>query len=134
MSNEPTPNNQEIDQALKEFEAKSGVQEHPVVKATITPQPLKKEVEGISFDTDTEVDHYKAIKMYEETTTPKMVKAIIKLSGGAVKTQKQAEWILLTFVIIAMGISIFLLLTDIIHFPSPSTTSNDPFSSGVPSK
>jgi hypothetical protein len=82
------PNNTEIDQALKEFEAKSGL-EQPV-QATITPQSPQDsihKVEGVSFDTGTEINHYKAIKLYEETATPKMIKAVIKISGGTVKTR-----------------------------------------------
>jgi hypothetical protein len=106
-----TPNNSEIDQALKEYETKSG-EAHPTVPGVITPktnQPPTKQVEGVSFDTDKEVDSYKAIKIYNETATPKMVKAVIKYSKGAVKDQRQAEWILLSFVIIAVGISVYLI-------------------------
>lgn len=109
------PNNTEIDQALKEFEAKSkegqntqSTQDRSGIQAVITPQTKKKEVEGVSFDTGTEVDHYTAIKLYEETGTPKIIKAVLKYSGGAIKNQKQAEWILFGFVIVAVGISIYL--------------------------
>ena len=106
-----TPNNTEIDQALKEFEAKSN-QENPNIQNVITPQSPKTpnhEDEGISFDTDKEVQSYGAIKYYKETAEPKMVKAVIKISGGSVKNQKQAEWILLGFVVVAVGISIYLI-------------------------
>jgi hypothetical protein len=108
------PNNTEIDQALKEFETKFN-QEHPV-QATITPQSSttpSHEVEGISFDTDKEVESYSAVKFYKETVEPKMVKAVIKLSGGTVKNQRQAEWILLGFVVMAIGISLFLVFKQI---------------------
>lgn len=101
--------NSEIDQALKQFEAESK-QEQPVSNV-ITPQspkPLNHEVEGVSFDTDKEVPSYGAIKYYKETVEPKMVKAVIKLSGGTVKNQRQAEWILFGFVVLAVGISIYL--------------------------
>jgi hypothetical protein len=104
------PNNAEIDQALKEFEAKSK-QEQPV-QAIITPQSPQDsihKVEGVSFDTDTQVESYKAIKFYNETVEPKMVKAVMKLSGGVVKDQRQAEWILFGFVVVAIGISLYLV-------------------------
>ena len=112
----PTPNNNaEIDQALKEFESKSNQPQsapttsHPI-NAVITPQtsPLNqgREVEGVKFETDTET--YRAIKFYRETVEPKMVKAVIKFSGGAVKDQRQAEWVLLGVVIVFMGMSIYL--------------------------
>jgi len=42
-----------------------------------------------------------------------MVKAVIKYSGGAVKNQRQAEWILLGFVVVAIGISIYLFFGTI---------------------
>ncbi len=110
MPPQPTQNNNaEIDKALKEFGASSGggEAEHKV-QGVITPQasnvPLK-EVEGVQFDTPT----YGAIKFYKEKEPPKMVKAVIKYSKGAVKNQKQAEWTLFVFVVVAVGISIYLL-------------------------
>ncbi len=97
------PNNSEIDQALKEFEAKSNQEQ--AARGIITPQPssvLPKEVEGVKF----EIPSYGAVKYYEETDTPKMVKLVMKWSGS--KEQKSAEWILLAFVIVAISISLYL--------------------------
>ena len=74
----PTPNNSEIDNALKEFE-----------KNESSPT-------------------YAAIKYYKDTAEPKMVKGVIKLSGGAIKNQKQAEWLLFGFVVVAVGVSVWL--------------------------
>jgi hypothetical protein len=65
----------------------------------------KKEAEGVKFD----IPSYGAVKYYNETATPKMVKLVIKISGGAIKEQKQAEYILLGFVVVAIGISLFLV-------------------------
>ena len=104
-----TPNNAEINQALNEFEAKAGG-EHPIQKI-ITPQTNQlstKQEEGVSFDTDKEVEKYTAIKFYKETAEPKMVKAVMKYSKGVVKDQRQAEWILLGFVVVAIGTSLYL--------------------------
>ena len=115
MPPKPINNNQEIDQALKDFESKSNEgQAAPVnhIQGTITPQNTQapiKQVEGVSFDTDTAVDSYKAIKLYNETKTPKMVKLVMKASGGGVKNQKTAEWLLLGFVAAAIGISLYLI-------------------------
>ena len=69
--------NLDINQALKEFEEKSATEQS-----------------------------YKAVKFYNQTDTPKIVKLAMKLSGA--KEQKQAEYILLGFVIIAIGVSLFL--------------------------
>jgi hypothetical protein len=108
----PTPNNQEIDQALKAFEKDNSNQEHSI-PGVITPQTNQssttKEVEGVSFDTDAEAESYRAIKFYKETVEPKMVKAVIKYSGGAVKNQRQAEWILLGIVCAMVVISIVII-------------------------
>lgn len=91
------PNNSEIDKALKEFEAKS--QTEQIQKA---PEIPKNKVEGIQF----EIPSYGALKYYNETDTPKMVKLVMKWSGF--KEQKQAEYVLLGFVVVAIGISLFL--------------------------
>jgi len=114
MPPQPTPNNSEINEALKEFEAKSGEGQpngDNHIQGVITPQnPVtpSNEVEGVTFNTDTEVESYRAIKFYRETVEPKMVKAVIKSSGGIVKTQKQAEYVLLGLVVVAMGLSVYL--------------------------
>jgi hypothetical protein len=134
-----TPNNTEIDQALKEFEAKNNEgQTAPVnqVEGIITPQntqaPIKQE-EGVSFDTDKEVEKYTAIKFYKETVEPKMVKAVIKYSGGTVKNQRQAEWILLGFVVVAIGISLYLFLS-VVNKPIGKTIDVDTGQVVVPPK
>ena len=111
----PTPNNIEIDNALKAFENTEG-KEH-TIPGVITPQAtnINNNVEGVNFDTSS----YGAVKYYKETVTPKMVKAVIKYSGGAIKSQKQAEYILLAFVIFAIGISLFLVFGRGNTKPSP---------------
>lgn len=68
--------NTEIEQALKEFEAKEAV------------------------------PSYQAVKFYNETDTPKIVKLAMKLTGF--KEQKQAEYVLFGFVVVAIMISLFL--------------------------
>ena len=73
------PNNSEIDAALKEFEAKQNAEQNQK-----SPEVLKN------------------------SDLPKMVQLVIKSSGGAIKEQKQAEWVLLFFVIISMTVSLFL--------------------------
>jgi hypothetical protein len=103
-------NSSEINKALKDFEADQG-QDHPKVRPVIAPKSPKtqnSEVEGMSFSTDAETESYRAVKFYKETAEPKIVKTVIKYSGGAVKNQKQAEWILLVFVILAIAVSIYL--------------------------
>ena len=94
--------NTEIDKALKEFEAKNPGQTQKVPER-ISAVP-KKEVEGIQF----EIPSYGAVKFYSETDTPKVVKLVMKWTGF--KEQKQAEYVLLGFVVMAIGISLFLVL------------------------
>ena len=102
------PSNSEIDKALKEFEAKSS--QVGAVKGIITPEVYsvsKNEVvEGVKFETDS----YKAVKYYNETEAPKMIKLVMKFSGGAIKEERQAEWILFGFVVVAMAVSLYLFL------------------------
>ena len=78
--NQTIPNNSEIDAALKEFEAKQNAEQKQKAPATSQNSDL-----------------------------PKMVQLVIKSSGGAIQERKQAEWILLCFVILAIIISLFLV-------------------------
>lgn len=102
QTNPNTSDNTEIDKALKEFEAKNTEQTQKAPEAVSTiPQ---KDVEGVKF----EVPSYGAVKYYKETDTPKMVKLVMKISGGAVKSERQAEYVLFGFVVVAVIISLFL--------------------------
>ncbi|MFZ3011487.1 MAG: hypothetical protein WA060_00595 [Minisyncoccia bacterium] len=71
--------NTEIEEALREFEAKDQTQQTEKVSETSNNSEI-----------------------------PKMVQLIMKWSGGAIKEQKQAEYVLLTFIAIAMLISLYL--------------------------
>ena len=53
-------------------------------------------------------ESYKAVKFYNETDTPKIVKLVMKLSGGAIREQKIAEYVLFGFVLVAIFVSLFL--------------------------
>ena len=53
-------------------------------------------------------ESYKAVKFYNQTNTPRIVKLAMKLSG--VKDERKAEYILFGFVIVAVVVSLFLLL------------------------
>jgi hypothetical protein len=63
-------------------------------------------------------------KFYNEATTPKIVQLVTKLSGGAIKEQKQAEWILFWFVVVAICISLCLVFEGIFENPKPKTDRN----------
>ncbi|MFA6258004.1 MAG: hypothetical protein WC671_03295 [Candidatus Paceibacterota bacterium] len=82
--------NTEINQALKEFEEKS----------------------------EAEKNSYKAVKFYNETDTPKIVQLTMKLSGA--KDQKQAEYLLLGFVVLCVGISLFFIFRGKLIQQNPS--------------
>ncbi len=82
--------NPEIGAALAEFEKTQGGMMKSQVKDTVDVMSSQK------------------IEIPEDVGTPKMVQRLIKWSGGAIKDQRQAEYILLAFVVIAMGISLYL--------------------------
>lgn len=62
------------------------------------------DVSGVKFETDS----YKAVKYYDETATPKVVQWVMKYSGGVIKKERQAEYVLFVFVVVAIAISLFL--------------------------
>ncbi|MFA4975415.1 MAG: hypothetical protein WC839_03090 [Candidatus Paceibacterota bacterium] len=73
--------NTEISEALKEFEIKSSIEQ-------IQKNPeISKNIE-----------------------TPKMVQWVIKYSGGIIKEQKQAEYVLLGIAVLAIVLTIILIL------------------------
>jgi hypothetical protein len=72
--------NTELSEALKEFEVKSSIEQMQ-----------------------------KAPLVSKDSEIPKMAQWVIKLSGGAIKEQKQAEYVLLGFVFVAIAISLFLI-------------------------
>ena len=59
---------------------------------------------GIEFETDS----YKAVKFYDQTNAPKIVRLVMKYSGGAIKNETQAYYVLFGFVVVAIGVSLFL--------------------------
>ncbi len=75
----PVKGKSEIEEALSEFEAKSTTEEKPVVAK---PVSSSKDVPG-------------------------MAGLVIKYSGGLIKEQKTAEYVLLGIVILCMGASMY---------------------------
>ena len=73
--------NQDIQAALREFEAKSAGEPNALHAAAMP-------------DVSPEI--------------PKMVRWVMKISGGAITGQKQAEYVLFGFVVVAIGISFYL--------------------------
>ena len=72
-----TQNNLDLENSLKEFEAKSQAEQVPQTGDSKSPQ------------------------------VPTMVGWIMKLSGGAIKEQKTAEYILLAIAVIVFAISLY---------------------------
>ena len=74
-----------------------------------------------------ETDGWQAVKYYRETATPKIIQWVMKYSGGAVNSQKQAEYVLFGFVVVAIVVSLFLFFGSRTKIPpSPPT----PFQEG----
>ena len=44
-----------------------------------------------------------------QTQTPKIVGWVIKYSGGYIKDERQANYVLIGFVVLAIGVSLFLI-------------------------
>ncbi|MFH1454738.1 MAG: hypothetical protein ABIF22_00195 [bacterium] len=53
-----------------------------------------------------------------QTSTPKIVQWVIKYSGGLVKDEKQASYVLIGFVTLAIVVSLFLFF-GVVRSPSP---------------
>ncbi len=85
-------NNQELTDALAEFEAKSGAESVPQSPDTV-PAYSVEDASG-------------------------MVRRVMKYSGGLIKTKEQANYILLAFIVIAMGLSFYFFFGG--HTPTPS--------------
>lgn len=64
---------------------------------------LKDSSTGVKFDEGWRVEH----SYYPDT--PKMIQWVIKYSGGLVKDEKQASYVLLGFVVLAVVVSLFLI-------------------------
>lgn len=47
-----------------------------------------------------------------QATTPKIIELVIKYSGGYIKDEKQASYILIGFVVVAIVISLFLIFGE----------------------
>jgi hypothetical protein len=54
----------------------------------------------------------KTVADLKASENSKMAQLVIKYSGGAIKEQKQAEYVLLGFALLVIAISLFLLLID----------------------
>ncbi|HEY4513281.1 MAG TPA: hypothetical protein VJH06_02095 [Candidatus Paceibacterota bacterium] len=106
--------NEEIKKALEEFgNTSANGQPGKVIQQSNIIEP-KHAVEGVKFETPS----YGAVKYYKETATPKMVQLVTKWSGGAIKEERQAEYVLLGFVVLAIVVSLFIFLKS-----GPSTES-----------
>lgn len=101
-----TPNNSEIEKALKEFEVKSMTEQGD--KESNPSTNIQKEVAGIKFETES----YAGFKYVKQTNTPKIIKLVMKSSGGIIKEEKYAEYLLLGLVLIATVVSLFLFFGD----------------------
>ena len=76
-------------------------------------------------DADSKNNTWRAFKYYRETTIPKVVRWTMKLSGGLIKNEKQASYVLLGFVVVAIIISLFLFFAEEGVKPIDSVTTPD---------
>lgn len=85
----------DINQALKEFEMKFQAEQ-------MAKPPETKEVSDV----------------------PKVVKLVMKLSGGAIKEEQQAEYVILGFVVVAILLSIYLFFWGVGSSSAKPLTDN----------
>ena len=52
---------------------------------------------------------WRAVKYYRESANPKIVQWVVRYSGGLVKGERQASYVLLGFVVLAFGVALFLV-------------------------
>ncbi|MBI2627691.1 hypothetical protein HYW72_02040 [Candidatus Nomurabacteria bacterium] len=76
------PDNVDIDQALKEFESKSSVEQAP-----------------------------KAPEISTASNLPKMVQWVMKYSGGIIKEERQANYVLFGIAILIFAVSFYLFFS-----------------------
>ena len=62
------------------------------------------EISGVKFE-DT---GYQAVKYYREMATPKIIKLVMKYSGGAIKEERQAEYALLGLILVAIVLAFII--------------------------
>ena len=63
----------------------------------------------IQFKEPCEEYNFKSRTILGEPQNPKLIQWTIKYSGGLIKTEKQAIWVILGFVAVAIIISLFLI-------------------------
>ena len=77
---------------------------------------------GVKF----EDSGWSAMKYYHEPQTPKIIQWTMKYSGGLIKNEKQANYVLLGFVALAIIVSLFLIFGGGSETPPiDSTTTED---------
>ncbi len=115
--------NADIQNALSEFEASSDAvpaQSNTAAASvpTQTQTTQKKEVAGISFETDS----YAGFKYVKQSDTPKIITMVKNYSGGIIKEDKHAEYVLFAIIVLIALISLFLVFRDSIHIGSTKLT------------
>lgn len=81
---------------------------------------LKDSGTGVKFD------EYRAPRSYYPGT-PKIIQWVIKYSGGLVKDEKQASYVLIGFVVLAVVVSLFLIFGGGPSQPTEGTVPPDQF-------
>lgn len=74
----------------------------------------KNDLNNTSYNQNNEVkfnEEYEAMPLYR-SGTPKIIQWIIKYSGGLIKDEKQANHILIGFIIVAVIISLFIFFNN----------------------
>jgi hypothetical protein len=71
---------------------------------------------------------WRAVKYYREATVPKIIQWTMKLPGGLIKNEKQAQYVILGFVALAIIISLFLIFGGASRLKSPKPPPGYEFS------
>ena len=85
--------NAEIQKALKELESEQGGVETPQVSETV------------------DVLRSQRMQIPQDSDTPKMIGLVMKYSGGLIKEEKQAEYVLIGLVILMFALTFYFLFS-----------------------
>ena len=111
-----TSNTTEIDEALNEFQAQNSQKGQNFSEVQKTSVPTLDNELGIEFE---DYNKMRQSNLDSHDDMPRIVKLVVKLSGGAIRSKKTAEYVLLVFVVVVFLISLFLVFGGVNKSKSP---------------
>ena len=82
---------------------------------------------GVKYTDET---GWRAMRYYREPQSPKLIQWVLKYSGGLIKDERQANYVLVGFAVLAIGISLFLFFNSSVPTNTNTTGKLSPASDG----